>query len=608
MVTVYPTLQEVGVVLARFSTFHLDETRKESSPITIPNAAKVDGLFSPTLSSKEEKESKLSLAARKLKLQAVKSPLRPHNVLSDSLNDIFTLEGSQEIPAVVYKPGEEAAKRACTAYNVLCINNLSDVVPCTTVGEVSQLIARRDLDITYEIRRDILNRRVLVNKEQVFTLSVEEEGRVEYKNCSFSFQVVEKSPHLCQITPKVTTLDPYLEEPFQLLYSENEVAYLVPQRFCYVVTEGQYCQIGKEQYSLVINEESGEVSLKPRTLHGHFPEGDFVKMTRHHEDEKDQEVIVPRSLMVIYTEKKVLFGDQLYKVCDQDDGYQLVRAETPFDEMPSNSYVLLKRGSKKIEIVPESACELLLGAEGDHHVLRHGTRYSLELADWKSGTYRLVGKNVTGIFQEMVRNIYTGEKGHVLDIRNSCPMRDKFYEQISLSCFIRAFLAMVLLRHEDGKISALDESNFLFEEMSCGQLRPIIIDLDDALPETNGPKEDGTHRIRNGLMAFPQARVLLQEPERLQVRQLIEIILQKSKASSQYIEEHLGPNYAKSYQEVIEKLQGIIKQQLPDTLEALFFVLFPDYEAHWKAFRNFYDRPEELALFVGESSPSQIRV
>lgn len=598
MVTVAPTQADVAGVLKGFDQFHLEDTPKATSPIAIPNADKVNALVIPAISLLELREKKVVEGAKILTSQAKQAPLRPHNSLSDSLNDLFVLETS---PRVIYKPGVEVAKRAYASYRLLCVNGLSDVAPCTTEGVIPQYISRRDLEVSYELREDIQEQRFIVDVEKCFTLRVGDSGYFDTRDGCYSWQMVDGSKNLVTLSRKKTKLDTYLDEEFVLLRSTFDVAYLVPKKSCL------YLSNVEKQFHVEAGTEEGEFILKPKTLRGHFPEERYVKLQRKVDGEKDEEMLVSKAILIPFVNETFMYENQYYVVSRSSDELRIEPAETIIDEHLDESFVFLKKTAKKIEIVPQSGCDPLLEEQDELYVKRDGVRFDLESTDWNRGTYRLVAKDAPGIFQEKVQKIFTGENGKVLDIGNAGPARTKFYQQICPKSFLRAFMAMILLRHEDGKIARLDESNFLFEVLADEKLRPIIIDLDDALPETNGPKADGTHRIRNGLMAFPQARKELDREQCLELTQLIEKIVAHARESQELLKQLLGPKHAESYQQIVEKLAGL-QSRLPKTLEELFFALFPDYKAHWVAFSKIYSQPEEIALFVGERAPSHIRI
>lgn len=598
MVTVAPTHAMVDGVLKSFDQFHLDDTPKQSHAIAVPNAEMVDALFLPAISLRDSREQRVADGASKLSSQAKLSPLRPHNSLSDSLNDLFVLETS---PRVIYKPGVETAKRSCAAYNVLCLNGLSDVAPCTKEGKIPQYISRRDLEVSYKIRKDILKQDFVVDPKLVFVLEAVEDQFFEYEDGCYSWQLVDGSMNLCRLVRKKTKLDDFLNEVFIILQSNQGTSYLAPQKGCLRLHDA------KESFHITQSDVDGEYCLKPKSLRGYFSEEKYVKMLHQIESESDEELLVSKALLIPYVKETILYGNQLYSVSEGDGGLQIAPVLSPLDDLLDEPFVLLKKTAKKIEVVPHSGCDQLFEVEQERYVLRDSLQFFLEPANGANDGYRLVAKNVAGVFQEKIHNIFTGENGKVLDIGNSGPTRDTFYAQICQKSFIRAFVAMILLRHEDGKIASLDQSNFLFERLSDGKLRPIMIDLDDALPETNGLKEDGTHRIRNGLMAFPQARKVLEAEQRLNLVQLIEKIGQQAQASRELLQQTLGQKHAASYQHIVNKLSEI-QESLPNTLEELFFALFPDYKAHWEAFSKVYSQPEEIALFVGERAPSHIRV
>lgn len=608
-----------------FSTLSLDAP-SPSAPIDIPGAIKTQEVFSQTQhstssgsyrSSPEIARSKLLQAARCLKDQSRASPLRPTNVLSDSLNDIFAADMEGDLPSVLFKQGLDAAKRACAAYNLLLLNHLPEVVPCTKKGKVHQLISRKDLDVLYAMRQNSVGSKVLVNSELCFKVEIESSGHEGYKisHNDTLFQLKLQDTSCAILQRQVAPIERYLDKLFVLVEAGNDLFYFIPQ-FAPIklskdlVTAKERCQVNGHEYQLEYIDEAASYKLVPISLHSSFLSGEYIKVFP---EGIDEEMLVDKSFLVSQIGSSACYRDHIFSVAEVEDGlYQLEREPSEIEEYLDEPFTLLKKRTRTMEICPQSACLNIFEDGEGLYASREGVEYRLQAH--KGDTYQLIAKDVPGHFQEFVKDIYLGEGKSVLDIRTPSDARAIFYERICMESFIRAFIAMILLRHEDGKIARLDESNFIFERITTegswqGKLRPIIIDLDDALPPTNLPKKDGTHRVRNGLMGFPQVRKPLNADERQQVRTLLSDLLAKAEESYDYIKQQLGHKEALSYKEVLIQVQKFKEQVKHEfTLEELFFFIFADYKNHWQAFSKVYSNPHEVALLVGERPPSQIRL
>ena len=182
---------------------------------------------------------------------------------------------------------------------------------------------------------------------------------------------------------------------------------------------------------------------------------------------------------------------------------------------------------------------------------------------------------------------------------------DRFFNRISMDSFIEAFVAVILLRPQDGVIGFFDNSNILFQAIPQGdninpldptiQLRPVLIDLDETIPAdnekcldprlTNNGKET-KHAVRNGLMAFPQSQNKLSERDKLYAETLMIDIINQEDNISQLLEkrEMFTPAHVSATKEIIQRMGNFVDNQ-PDewSLQDLFFTLFPDYKKQWDA-------------------------
>ena len=253
---------------------------------------------------------------------------------------------------------------------------------------------------------------------------------------------------------------------------------------------------------------------------------------------------------------------------------------------------------KNIGLASCDECMELFTDGSRRYVERDDACYDL-IETAQKGVYSLLAKDVEGAFQVKVEPIYRG-----LDITKASDERQQFYERINMSAFIKAFVATLILRPQDGKIFELDESNYLFEEGVDKQLRPVLIDLDETLPDSN-EAHDGVERVRTGLMGFPQARVILTGPLKNEVVSLLQSIVDKSHEGKGYLEQVLDSDVAASYEEAVGNISKFLSMPCePFTLQNVLFSLFPGYKKQWDILMQSMDSPENVALLVGFESLS----
>lgn len=307
-------------------------------------------------------------------------------------------------------------------------------------------------------------------------------------------------------------------------------------------------------------------------------------------------------------------------------------------------------------IVPEEQQSDIVTKGGEKYVLRNGLDYKIEQEKDKP-TFQVIGRNIPGMVQLKVPDICfkvfafnkkTGEKEDLpVDVRVDSPARAEFYRRISMPHFIKAYVASMIFRSQDEKITALSESNVLFTYLPNDEgqidhktslLGAVLIDLDQTFPpnnkiSTDPDKPNGVHPIRNGLLGFPQARKNLTEEEMKQTLEIMEEIVVKKdnlvrylkgfiiREETQYIKnEETGENEAvkvakgtlsqdqiNAFSEVIDKMDTFIKEhrdQSDWTLEDVFFFVFPEYKEQWDKLGKL--NPETRAEWIGFYSPKEM--
>lgn len=209
----------------------------------------------------------------------------------------------------------------------------------------------------------------------------------------------------------------------------------------------------------------------------------------------------------------------------------------------------------------------------------------------------IVCEEVEGMVQKKVENAFTGNehikgrKDSPLNLLNKSDKRESFYNKIDRESFIECFIATILLRTEDGKITDLGSngSNVLFTETTDKTLQLNMIDLDEILPAENGAP-------RTGLTAFPQALEKLEGDEKDFAIQLLKGILTKkaeirellvgfAKSIEKEEEENLvfGEENIKAMEEILERLGSFLEANRDNdwSLQTLLFAVLPEYEKQW---------------------------
>jgi hypothetical protein len=250
------------------------------------------------------------------------------------------------------------------------------------------------------------------------------------------------------------------------------------------------------------------------------------------------------------------------------------------------------------------------------------------------GKYSVIGQNIRGMAQLKVDNIFQKPAGadQPLNLLESSKERTEFYNRIDMPSFINAFIASILLRPQDGKVTNLGESNILFqalpnekgaidpEDPSC-KLRPVHIDHDETMPKGNAftqlkqfEGKSNVHCIRNGLMGFPQAHKTLSKDERALAEQNLDEIVAKKEEVQKFLTRFTGKNVQESfnqehinaYTEVVNRIAQFRKENRNKEwmLSDLFFDVFPEYEEQWDELGSM--NQERKAMYIGLESPQDV--
>lgn len=429
-----------------------------------------------------------------------------------------------------------------------------------------------------------------------------------------------------------------------------------------IIENRQYVTIDKIKYALLYNEMTGQNEIVPvegdlknyskedskRILENYsvlkFEETispynwdseeedslDFEESDQSNEEKKEQILVfVPKSVCVPYSldADSLIYNNKIYDVEQDKDGNFILSDNEKVEE--NEHYVILGNKPK---------CDLITIKNGKKYVKRNNQDYQVT-TEGKSP--QIIGKNIDGMVQLKVENIFQKNKTdkHTLDILHPSEAREEFYKRIDMGSYIQAFIATILLRPQDGKISDLGESNVLFQAMPFVMTKengetetivdplnplcplcPIIIDLDETMPPANDYSQnpdfigkgqaENIHAVRNGLMGFPQARVLLSGDQKLQAEAILKEIILTSPQAIQFLEtlksnESFNDKHIAAYKEVIDRMdQFLLKTGGNDwSLEQLFFFVFPEYQEHWEAFGDM--SPEDKAINIGFVAPDK---
>lgn len=258
------------------------------------------------------------------------------------------------------------------------------------------------------------------------------------------------------------------------------------------------------------------------------------------------------------------------------------------------------------------------------YVLRNGVPY--RLIPKGEGLHEVVGQDIEGMVQARVPNVFVGASSQKpLNILTASSEVNKFYSRIDMPSFIECFLAIMLLRPQDGKVTGLDESNVLFSEVNPGEpdspLKPVLIDLDETMPPNNDYSQDPhvaprgsadkVHVVRNGLMAFPQALEMLKGSNKEGAVAAMKKIISQKGIIEKFLLGRLGKDFKKSHVDaclqVIGKMESFLaeKGDAEWSLQQLFFHVFPEYEEQWNRLGT---EPEAYkAMLIGKESDKSIK-
>ncbi|MEI8125020.1 MAG: hypothetical protein WCG42_04645 [Parachlamydiaceae bacterium] len=417
----------------------------------------------------------------------------------------------------------------------------------------------------------------------------------------------------------------YCSIPLRVLEDDNENIYLAPSSTVYLTEKGKVTVDGvlltpkpyKDGYILETPKDS------PETIRN-LASGNLKKLYVDIDDTDDLFSALVENKWIIecpglkqYQGKFDSESLTTFPFKDKKRSFQLTKNETGVfvcsftknpPPAPGEPQMLTFSEREGWIIAPTSAVSVV---KTDKTVERNKQKYKLTN---DGNEIVLVGHNIMGSVQLKVENNFTTPDGKTrsLHILSETEERTLFYENIDPEAFIKTFIAGIILRPQDGKVTDLEESNVLFAKnpLSPQELEPILIDLDETFPETNQYSKrdefkgvDKVHIIRFGLMGFPQAQKDL-SPFKEFIENLIENINSSKDDVKRLFKEMISKgvfnqNHEDAYFEVIDKINEFFSSPTRSTLtlEDLFFHSFPEYKEQWELLD---DMPrEKKASYIG---------
>lgn len=571
--------------------------------------------------------------------------------LGDHTYDVYKIEfKNNQLMDVVFKPGLHAAIRSEVCYGLAQIIQVSNALVPSMAGTAS-VIASQDMNRSYRKLYTNDNHPLLIDQKDLTAISPP--------------QVKENGKILCQISEKFFLLEPdgaFVKQAyplsdlevklmdsnqFELLSSNKKTEfYLVPCSKIYSIVEknnidyvhinGLFYKLKEDDCRRIKLELVSRLQLNEgKTADHKILENFFSKFDQEDPENKEEfyEVLVPDNEYLYVdemneTKKEISFHREgkAFKAFSIPNGsYQVEVEEIKRRDNSKRFLIVHNQDETQFFLVPKNKCQKILVEEDKEFVLRAGQKYSVEATD--NDQYRVIGRNVKGMIQKLVTNIFIGHKKKSLDIRSENTERDLFYGEIDREHFIESFLMTILLRPQDGKITDLRQSNILFPKLESSKLGCVLIDLDETLPPQNQfslqpdflkNKKERVHIVRNGLMGFPQARSLLSKSEREQIISFIEKADSKKRDIQAFLHTFLSKDgnevnwnqdHISATLEIIQRMKNFLeenKDTINWTLEKLFFFVFPEYQTHWDLLRT--EPPELKASRVGLESAESLAI
>lgn len=481
---------------------------------------------------------------------------------------------------VVFKPGEDQALHAQIGYGLTRILGLTEAVVPAKAGHAIVALWEQDEDVEEGNNKSYS----LVKHEDNFLL-------IESKH----WDDVRNKDRI--------SLEELLEEDGNLLCTINDKEYrLEREDDGYHLAKTTSKEVSMPKY--YDDSDDHEISDDNEIIEVEFNE----EMEFDENDEVSEEV----EDTSFRSSKQVLTEVAL----EEEDPFFDKNKNTLFSviEVEGRPFLVKMSSFDKLNIKGQPLTE----REGHLYIQREGQEYKV---DRTSKGNVVIVDDVKGMVQCKVPDPYKGEnKDKPLDIRYESPERDDFYARIPMSNYIDAFMASLVLRPEDGKITDLSESNVLFSRINPEDpnslLKPVLIDLDETLPfnnnfrmvETMSGKSEQANPVRLGLMGFPHAHRPLNVEERQQVLDQIKNMIDHKDRAVKYLmhfKARLHDAPIEAFEEMMARLESFHPENDEWTLADLCFHLLPAYKEDWDKIGGLMS-PEEKAAIIGFNSRNDI--
>lgn len=561
------------------------------------------------------------------------NPLTPFNPNGENANDVymkhFNLDNFDDI---IFKPGVSAALRSKICFGLTQIFNEWQNVIVAAKECKATVISREDFQVQRSIVQNLqTGQDYLLTSEDIKkgaennALLLKHKIEIDEIEDHPGFYVIASTDDSTQSLENHIVLHHQEEVSSQWKRTaDGENTYLTLEEDILPIDDENQVTINRNIYEIELTDDG--FTLNPVSF-SKLSEKELQKLSNQYYllQNEDGQVLALKSSCMPYSEgdDEVEFQGQKYEV-------------EMSDESDDNSLILKAHKDFYIPVSEENQW-----FQNDEIYTRNGQNYvQRNQQDYKiinnNGNYEVIGKNVRGMSQLKVDNIFhtPSKSKHSLDLTTASKERQEFYDRIDMPSFINAFLATTLLRPQDGKVVDLRESNVLFQALpnengsinptdsSC-KLRPVIIDLDETMPAGNAftqasefashEGKNDIHCVRNGLMGFPQARKHLEGNEKAIAEKNLDEIIAKKEEVQTFLKKFVGAasfsqKNIDAYTEVVDKIEQFRKENHNKDwmLQELFFFVFPEYQQQWNELDRTKKSPEEKAMHIGKDSIQQL--
>lgn len=594
---------------------------------------------------------------------ARKRPLKP--LVGENENDVYITESKNDSPNVVFKQGKQAALLAEVCYRLSSIAGLEGAVVPAKRG-IAHVIDSKTAEEDHPLMKVIGAseedmQEVVVTMKKTTPVTISWKGKVlNHIACKIYGKefVLERQPSggykVCEIMNSLDSLVKAKTRVKVCSTGEDKKDYFVVEADqVYDIAEKggkEYIKIGSLVYKLV--EKEDKIHLErigtPQNSDPEIAKTPFLRVDilDPSSPEEPFEVLVPSSgalpIKLAFEEMELDENDTSIVFSFQGSQYRI----TVDEEVEGDVFTFSIEKEDADENEPDKRLATVI-----NHV------FTLVATDvpQQPKTYVLaprsaiLSKEVEGMVQMKVENTFhTPKNGRFpLDMRSESPALEDFFNNIEPFSFIECFIATILLRPQDGKITNLGQSNVLFQEIPDSppipnnigithRLRPVIIDNDETMPPNNTvsttidekqmrPKKsylkdpnNVVHPVRNGLMGFPQATRPLTPDEKTYAVKVIRNIIDHKNDMKKYLEsvskkektsgsKLFNEDKVTACIEIVDSLEAFLKKNQKNdwSLQDLFFAVFPEYKVHWDAITN--ESPASKASLVGLYSLKSLR-